>query len=209
MRLSASDEDAPANLRRDCILSIRVRESAQTFLGAKVTEDVRWTDSRIPDANQHLALAHLLHKLRSVQPPEVRHTLNMAQCLPVGAMDEPARQVYVALSGDPLERREVPCRLWRFEVLLILVRDTERKGLGQLERWGKQKRCVNGPWPAATLGSVARQTAPSWSPCRRPRSSTRGSELPSRCFGGSGTVRARESRQIRLSVRADSSVRGA
>lgn len=139
MRLSASDEDAPANLRRDCILSIRVRESAQTFLGAKVTEDVRWTDSRIPDANQHLALAHLLHKLRSVQPPEVRHTLNMAQCLSVGAMDEPARQVYVALGGDPLERREVPCRLWRFEVLLILVRDTKGGAWVSLEDGGSRR----------------------------------------------------------------------
>jgi hypothetical protein len=38
----------------------------KTFLGSEVTEDVRWTDSRVPDANQHLALAHLLHKLRPV-----------------------------------------------------------------------------------------------------------------------------------------------
>lgn len=61
----------------------RFASQLKTLLGSEVTEDVRWTDSRVPDANQHLALAHLLHKLRPVQPPEVRHTLNMARCLPV------------------------------------------------------------------------------------------------------------------------------
>lgn len=66
MRLSASEGDAPANLRTDCKKQAEFASQLKTFLGSEVTEDVRWTDSRVPDANQHLALAHLLHKLRPV-----------------------------------------------------------------------------------------------------------------------------------------------